>query len=1446
MVALPQAPSPSLLSPMQAGMLFESLLHADNPTPCFARGYNVEQLVIRLGERVDAAFLARAFTSVARRHPILSSVFGWEGADHPTQHVVADVEVGVHSIPARPELSAAQNLVEFLKADRERGFDLRQAPLMRVSALDDAPNAGGAAPGSVLVWTFHHILLDGRSFASVLLEVFELYRGLLRGVSVELPPPPRPYSDYIGWLGALDHTESHAYFRDLLAGKTTPTPLPRAESAQRPLARRGYAEHVQLLDPRELASVRSLAERTETTVATVVQAAWALVLNRFTQDDDVLFGSTRACRRSALDGDTLDMVGLFINTLPVRVQVGVDQTVEDLLRQLRDQSVALRKHEHTPLNEIQTLSNMPRGTSLFQSLVMFENRELNQTLRERGGAEWQGIHCELHEQPSLPLNLTVFETDTLEFRLLFDRSRFSDASIEHLGRCVATAALALAVDPNRALGDLEVLPELERAKILHEWNATERDFPRDLCIHQPFERRAQLQPEAIAVEFEELALSYRDLDSWANRLARALVARGVGPGQYVGICLDRGFYLIAALLAVAKSGAAYVPLDPDYPVDRLQFMLQDAAVNLVITQGQHRDLFDVPMLIVDGEAADEVRKQSGEALAPRSLSSDVCYAIFTSGSTGRPKGVVLTHRAVLNTFDWVTRTFGVGPDDRLLFVTSPCFDLSVYDTFGALGAGATVVIASSKLLKDAEALAREITNRSITIWDSAPAALQRLVPFFQKSGPNTALRLVMLSGDWIPLTLPGAVKDVFPNAIVKSLGGATEAAIWSNWFDIEALDPRWTSVPYGRPIQNSRYHVLDSRLEPAPIGVAGELYIGGMCLAEGYLNRPELTAERFIRDPFSLDPHARLYRTGDLARYFDDGNLEFLGRADFQVKIRGFRVEIGEVETALTDLVVVKEAVCTTFLDASGQRSLVAYVVPVAGANLDIPAIKRELGKKLPEFMLPSYVIELKALPLSSNGKVDRKALPSPADRAPDSKAVVPRTDLERDLVRIWERVLAQSPIGVRDNFFDLGGHSLLAVVLMSELKRELGKEVPLSRVLECPTIEKLAASLAPPEPTTMARLPVKKSLLQPLHEAGGTPFFLVHDGDGETLLYRTLSKLLPAGFSAYGVMPATQPGVPLADTSVEAMAARYLAEVRQIQPEGKYHLGGLCAGGVIAFEMARQLAQAGASVGLVAIMDAMEPTAPVRRFREVSRRLRRLDRLWQRARGASSIPPSSRAALSINRPKGMGGLLRALFVKVFTTVWFSLSSRVSALGVALRIRLLRVVLARRWSWPGVIGSLSVRQIYTDAKQRYTPRPAKIERVLLLKATQGYGIDEPVGGMSDDPLLGWGPYVQGELKDVSVQGGHSSMLQEPYVKHVASIVGRFLEGRTSDHAPAPMSRPGVPSVYMPPRSVWPKAPSWVPLATTTDEDEAPPMSTAPLSTSPLSVPPPPATVRSRS
>jgi len=1168
---------------MQSGMVFHALLHGEGGRSV---GYDIEQLQLSLREEIDVPALARAWSLVTQRNTALRSCFAWTQGSEPHQWCSANVDVPIEARDFRglTATERAELWRAFLAEDRARGFELERAPLQRVTVF--RLDAGQAA----LVWTFHHLILDGSSIPIVLREVFEAYGARSLPASNEKAAPP-PFREYIEWLEARDSSSALAYFRDLLRDKRSPTPLPCSQSSARPGADQSYGALTHELAPEVLPRLRALAQRVDVSLGQIVQAAWAIVLSRFTGDRDVVFGTVRECRRSALGGTAQRMVGMLMNVVPVRIRISEQQSVRELLLGVRAQSIAGRPFELAPLVDVQRESDLPPGSPLIQTLLLFERESLNQRLRQEGGEAWLERTAQLHEQPTWPLNIKVCGGDPFTIEMLFDRTRFRHGAIERLAHALAFTLEEFARDEQRALRELSAIPPSEQQLLLCEWNRTERPFPRERLIHELFEQRVDSLPEAIAVELGERTLTYRELEERSNRLAHALRARGARPGVYIGICLGRSVDLLIAMLAVSKSGAAYLPLEQRYSDDRLRFMIEQAQAPLVLSEARFLERFSVPALALD-QALAELAAQPVTRPERHSAPSDVAYAIFTSGSTGTPKGVVMSHRAVVNTLDWVSRTFDVGLGDRLLFVTSPSFDLSVYDVFGALGAGATVVIADDDLLANVEALAAAIFTRKITIWNSAPAALERVLPFLPATG-EPRLRLAMLSGDWLPLSLLPALRRAFPSARIMNLGGATEAAIWSNWFPVDAVDPTWTSVPYGRPIQNCRYYLLDADLRPVPIGAVGELHIGGTCLAEGYLN-PEQTAERFMANPFATEEMgARLYKTGDLARYFEDGNLELLGRVDSQVKIRGFRVELAEVEAALGKLPEVQQAACAAHVDGSGHKALVAYLVPRQGSQLKEESVRRALAAQLPDFMVPSRVELLSQLPLSSNGKVDRAALQLPQRREKRTNFVPAATETERSLLQIWQRVLQRDSIGIDDDFFTLGGHSLLAVQIFNDINRWRGSKFPLATLFECSTIRSLGARLDElARSSNDVETIVPWTTLVPVQPNGNLPpFFCIAGLGGDCMELRHVAACVEPNRPFYGVQYRGVDGRRAPHRSIYALATEFLQDIRQKQPHGPYYLGGFSAGGLAAYEVAQMLTCQGESVALLALIDAFSPT---------------------------------------------------------------------------------------------------------------------------------------------------------------------------------------------------------------------------------------------------------------
>jgi amino acid adenylation domain-containing protein len=882
------------------------------------------------------------------------------------------------------------------------------------------------------------------------------------------------------------------------------------------------------------------------------------------------------CRQDAFDLALVDAAAraplgasqaLFYPSVPWRIQVDAQSGFEALARAIADSRARLGKRRGFLFDLIARNPDLSRDSELVQGLLSSTCVVIGEAAFPSGST----------------LGLRVSDGGVeLTSESWLDATRLQ-AIAGHM-RAVADLVWRAA---ERPLSQVDLLTEEQRDQQVFAWNDTARQFPAQHRLHDGFEAQLALQPHAVALVYEKKVLTFAELELAANRVANALLGLGVRPGERVGLYVERGFDLVFGMIGVAKAGAAYVPLDTAYPEDRVNFMLDDAGCAVVLCSAELRRRVGGQRTVLD-IAGPQIQNASTQRPVCQAHAEDICYTIYTSGSTGRPKGVVLTHRAVINTLDWVNRSLGVGPRDRLLFVTSPSFDLSVYDVFGALGAGASVEIASSALLADPAELARRLTEPGLTIWDSAPPALARLAPFLTADAPAATLRCVMLSGDWIPVWLPGLLAQRFAGVRVQSFGGATEAAIWSNHYHVENTDPRWTSIPYGYPIQNCRYYVLDHHLRPLPVDVSGDLYIAGVCLAQGYLNRPELTQERFIADPFV--PGERMYKTGDLARYWRDGTLEFLGRADSQVKIRGFRVELGEIETALTQLPDVGDAVCSVYLDASDQKSIVAYLVAREGKTLAEQSLRAALAEVLPDFMLPSHFVVLPELPLSPNGKVDRKALPNPTGRFGAEAPVPPNTDTERALTDIWQELLKKECIGIKDDFFALGGHSLLAVMLITRIRRSLGVDLPLSRVLERPTIESLAQSIANAEDG-----PASVRHLVALSPRGSRPAIIMVAGiGGYAFTYQKFGTLFGKdqplfALQAVGVEGENGPK----EHSIEEVAAIYAAEVVRERPTGPLILAGFSFGALAAFELAVQLRRQGREIPLIISFDGFAPGYP-------------------------------------------------------------------------------------------------------------------------------------------------------------------------------------------------------------------------------------------------------------
>ncbi len=1044
---------------------------------------------VELRGRFSVPVLAAAADEIVRRHESLRTTFaaGSGRGREPVQVIAPRLQIGlpVADLQGLPPGAVAAEVSRQARLVARRPYDLVLGPLLRLALLRLEPER------HALIVAMHHIVSDGWSFGIFVRELAALYAAFACRAASPLPELQVQYADFSLWqrerLGEEAVERDLAYWRARLAGAPQVLDLPT--DRPRPAAQSFRGRRVPVSLPEPLVSrLKELGRQQGATLFMVLLAAFQCLLSRYAGQHDVVVGTPNAGRdRLEVEG----LIGFFVNTLVLRSDLGGDPSFLELLGRVREGMHSSYAYQSLPfeklVEELQPARN-PSHSPLFQVVLNLLNAPMQ-------ALELPGLRLAPLEVDSasamFDLILTLEETASgLAGTVEYDTALFDRPTVQRLAGHLEVLLRSFSAAPERRLSAAALLRAEERAQLVREWNDTAVAHPRTPLIHELFAARAARQPAAPAVLCGERSLTYSELAGFANRLAHQLLALGVGRGERVGVLLDRSLEMVPSLLGILGAGAAYVPLETRHPESRLRWILQAMDVRVLIVGcsrlAQASALLpEVPRLrhlVCPDLAAPPVEPlprdcrlwgpadlERWPASAPEfgGDPDDLAYVIFTSGSTGAPKGVMERHRPVFNLIDWINRTFAVGPADRVLFVTSLGFDLSVYDIFGLLAAGGSIRVVVEEELENPEALARALADEPITLWDSAPAALQQLAPFLPPAGEGgNSLRLVFLSGDWIPLPLPDQIRAAHPRARVIALGGATEATVWSNSFAVGAVDLAWRSVPYGRPIQNARYHVLDEGLSPCPIGVPGDLYIGGGCLSSGYAGEPRLTAEKYLPDPFGEAPGGVIYRTGDRARLFSDGNIEFLGRLDHQVKIRGFRIELGEIEAALNGHPGVREAVVLApaqELGSSRERRLVAYAVPAAEPRPAARDLRAWLKERLPEYMVPSAFVFLDSLPVTANGKLDRKALPAPerAASAAEGEAAPPRNPIEEVLAGIWSEILNVDEVGIHDSFFDLGGHSLLATRLVARVRESFGVDLSLRGLFDRPTVHQVAAAVA-------------------------------------------------------------------------------------------------------------------------------------------------------------------------------------------------------------------------------------------------------------------------------------------------------------------------------------------------------------------------------------------------
>ncbi|WP_373684128.1 non-ribosomal peptide synthase/polyketide synthase [Pseudomonas aeruginosa] len=1142
------------LSPMQQGMLFLGLNSPD------AELY-INQLSIAV-DGLDPQRLQRAWSAVAQRHEVLRSGFLWLDQEEPLQFVLADPGLPFEVLDWRGRAISDEALEQVAQQERRKGFDLGQPPLQRVRLLRLGEDR------YQLIWTYHHILIDGWSTSQLFGEILELYSG-------GSLPPAVPYRHYIAWLRARDGKASEAFWRRQLARMDEPTYLADAFNA----AREGYGHQALYtrLDSDATEHLKRFAQSQRVTLNTLVQGAWLLLLSRYSGQRCVSFGATVAGRPASLEASER-ILGLFINTLPVVCEVAPEQCVGDWLRALQDYNLEMREQEYTPLSDIQRWAGRS-GQSLFDSIIVFENHPVDRTLRD-----WRDDSLRFGEMRSagltnFPMDLMVTSDDSgLAIEYMFLREHFAVASVERLRTDMEGLLAALSGDAECRLGNIG----LPSARVPLADGACPDRYP---LVHQRIGEWSRRTPDATALVFDERSHSFAELDARANRLAHALVERGVAADVRVGVALPRGTELVVALLAVLKAGGAYVPLDLAYPRERLAYLMQDSGIALLLSETQALVQLPVPAG-VPALALDRLDLLEHSAQAPQVEvhPANLAYVIYTSGSTGLPKGVAVSHGPLAMHIDAVGERYEMTPADRELHFMSFAFDGAHERWLTALGHGGSLLLRDDALWTPEQTYAA-MQRHGVTVAAFPPVYLQQLAEHAERDGNPPPVRIYCFGGDAVPVAgFELAKRALKPRYIINGYGPTETVVtplIWKAAMDTECGA---AYAPIGSFVGERCGYVLDADLNPLPAGVAGELYLGGVGLARGYLQRPGLSAERFVANPFSRTGE-RLYRTGDLVRQREDGTFDYLGRIDNQVKVRGFRIELGEIEARLQDAGEVREAVVVA-RDAASGKQLLGYVVAEDGVDASglLERLRERLKRDLPEYMVPAHLALLPAMPLTPNGKIDRKALPD-IDVTASEAYVAPRNELELALAGIWQEVLGIARIGVHDNFFELGGDSILSMQVVAKARalKKLGFSLKLRDLIQKPSIAALSGyddSAAPPSPILALNAAVD----------GCPPLFCVHAGFGTVFDYEPLARRLNGRRSVLAIQARSLLDPNWRDVSLQRMAEDYVALIRQRQAEGPYHLLGWSLGGTLGMLMAAELERQGQQVAFLGLLDSYVP----------------------------------------------------------------------------------------------------------------------------------------------------------------------------------------------------------------------------------------------------------------
>jgi fengycin family lipopeptide synthetase D len=1101
------------ITPLQEGLLFHYLKGDSN------NSQNFEQICLNMSGKADVELITQAWNAVTRNNEMLRTVFRWKKLSKPIQITLKEYAASLlfEDLSAFPAALQEEKLLAIKKADKAKLFDLEEVPF-RVTVAKFSEDR------FTLIISNHSIIYDGWSNAILLKEFFTAYLSLLRGQQFQLEAKGK-FKDFVKAIRKEQPEKDRAFWSKYLGGKAEKSDLLiRSNNSKELLSTSNCSVQ---LEAGLVKQVNEFCRNNKITPAALFYATWGILLQKISNSKDVVFGTTVSGRTVDVKGIE-GLVGLLINTLPLRVN-SKGLTGMELVMKIVDDMTQRTDHEHTPLLKIKEYAGTPLNEDLFDSIVLIENYPLNTGLFKSDPlCKVESFSFDQTNNFDLAVSILTFE-NAIEVFFGYNNNKYNETTIRTLGVYFSRIIAELVGNPHKQVSQVELVSPQEKAEITETFNATEAPYSAEKFMHQLFEEQVAKDPNKLALVFGNEQMTYGQLNQRAGRLANHLRRFFGDHNVFVPVIMERSPEMIVALMAILKAGYAYVPFEPSLPKARVQKLLVSLNAKLVIADNVTLD--HVHEIVSGVEQVEKVMYwnclnavsydkfecidlsiDAPVAIPPFARTNDdFAYIIYTSGSTGLPKGVMVRHKPVINIIEWINHSFNVKEGDRLLFTTSLGFDLSVYDIFGTLAAGATVCIASREAIGNPQLLIKLILQHKITIWDSAPAAFQQVLQvgtILNESTAGNALRLIMLSGDWISLQLPGLVKRLFEHAKLVSLGGATEAVIWSNYFRVEKVEEHWLSIPYGRPIQNAKYYILDDDLNVMPKGVIGELFIGGECLADGYFNEPKLTSEKFLDSPFGK---GKIYRTGDLARFFDDGNIELIGRKDHQLKIRGFRIELGEIESQLTRYPGIKDLAVLIDKNQLGEKYICAFYT--SQQEIDAELIKDALRKELPDYMVPSYLIRVQQIPITANGKVDRNSLLKLIADERERRPVKPMTEPEQRIARIWSEILHYDldKISAYSDFFEIGGHSLNATILQARIEKEFDVQVQLRNVFRYSVLEAFAKCVTAASGATLVIPPAPVQDAYAL-TSGQKRLYSLQLLNGETTLYNIAGCLKMEG----------------------------------------------------------------------------------------------------------------------------------------------------------------------------------------------------------------------------------------------------------------------------------------------------------------------------------------------